>query len=100
MDHLYIDVFPIGKGRFIAMLVQTHFDPSRFNVAGYSLYVNVGISSYTYIYIVIGMRYAVCCMFFKSVKVTTSKDHIRLDKAASQCMIPIRRAHPYFGTNK
>lgn len=84
MDHLYIDVFPIGKGRFIAMLVQTHFDPSRFNVAGYSLYVNVGISSY----IVIGMRYAVCCMFFKSVKVTTSKDHIRLDKAASQCMIP------------
>lgn len=39
-------------------------------------------------------------MFFKSVKVTTSKDHIRLDKAASQCMIPIRRARPYFRTNK
>ena len=48
--------FLLARVVSIAMLVQTHFDPSLFNVAGYSLYVNVGISSY----IVIGMLYAAC----------------------------------------
>ena len=104
MDHLYVDVFPIGKSRFHC---HVSFGPSLFHVAGYSLYVNVGISSY----IVIGMLHVFQVRISKgdhqqrshpACEIPTIAPLLstQIDRAASQCMIPIRRAHPYFRTNK